>query len=309
MDDVEVARHSRALGIDIAVDLNGYTWGSRLGIFAERCAPVQVAYLGYPGTSGTEYMDYIIADKTVIPVDQQVHYTEKVVYLPDSYQVNDARRRVADRVFGREELGLPASGFVFCCFNNNYKIMPETFDSWMRVLKAVPGSVLWLLEDNATAAHHLRREAGVRGVEGARLVFTGRAPLEEYLAWHRAADLFLDTLPYNAHATASHALWAGLPVLTCTGQAFAGRVGASLLKAVGLPELVTATPAQYEARAVELARNRPQLAELRGQLERNRLSAPLFNAERFARHLEAAYAAMHARCRAGLPPETIDIGA
>ena len=251
--DSEVAALSRDLGIDIAVDLKGFTEEARTGIFSRRAAPIQVNYLGYPGTMAAPYMDYIVADPILIPPESRQHYAEKIVYLPDSYQVNDRKRRISDKEFTRAELGLPPTGFVFCCFNNNFKITPNTFNGWMRILKQVEGSVLWLLEDNETAANNLRREAEARGVEPARLVFARRMPLPEHLARHRAADLFIDTLPYNAHTTASDALWAGLPVLTRIGESFAGRVAASLLNAVGLPELITATQEQYEAMAVALA--------------------------------------------------------
>ena len=290
--DVDIARLSREMGIDIAVDLKGFTTDTRFGIFAHRCAPVQVSYLGYPGTTGARYMDYVIADKVVLPPEAQVHFTEKVVYLPHSYQVNDSRRKISDRIFTREELGLPAAGFVFCCFNNNYKIMPPVFDSWMRILQAVPESVLWLLEDNPAVPGNLRREAKARGVSEERLVFAARMPLDEHLARHRCADLFLDTLPYNAHTTASDALWAGLPVLTCQGTSFAGRVASSLLEAVGLHELVTRDQAGYEALAVSLARDSGRLRDLRERLVAQKLASPLFNARQFAREMEAAYLSM-----------------
>lgn len=307
--DREVARISRELGIDIAVDLKGHTTDARPGIFAERCAPIQVSYLGYPGTMGAGYIDYVIADTTVIPLDRQADFTEKVVYLPHSYQVNDSRRKISGRVFTRQESGLPESGFVFCCFNNSYKILPETFDGWMRILKAVEGSVLWLLEDNPTAANNLRKEAEARGIAGSRLVFANRMPLDEHLARHKLADLFIDTLPCNAHTTASDALWAGLPVLTCTGKSFAGRVAASLLNAMELPELVMHSQAEYEAKAVELATDAGKLREIKLKLEKNRLATPLFDARMFARHIEAAYQAMYARSQSGLPPESIEVAA
>jgi predicted O-linked N-acetylglucosamine transferase (SPINDLY family) len=305
MSDREVARLSRELQIDIAVDLKGFTEDCRPGIFAERAAPVQVNYLGYPGTMGADYFDYIIADRVLIPAASQSHYSERIVFLPDSYQVNDRTRSIADRSFGREELGLPPAGFVFCCFNNNYKITPPTFDAWMRILKRVEASVLWLIEDSPTAAENLRKEAGKRGVRAERLVFARRMGLPEHLARHRSADLFLDTLPYNAHTTASDALWAGLPVLTCAGEAFASRVAASLLSAVGLPGLITNELTEYEALAVELATNSPRLAQIRQKLLANRQTAPLFDTPRFAKHIEAAYSEMHERCLAGLPPDHI----
>ena len=303
--DREVALLSRDLEVDIAVDLKGFTGGSRLGIFALRAAPIQVSYLGYPGTTGAEYIDYLIADRTLIPESSQYGYTEKIVYLPDSYQVNDARRSIADKSFTFEELGLPKTGFVFCCFNNNYKISPATFDGWVRILKQVEGSVLWLLEDNPQAASNLRQAATERGVSADRLIFAKRLPLAEHLARHRSADLFLDTFPCNAHTTASDALWAGLPVLTLSGESFASRVAASLLHAIQLPELITSSQAEYEALAIALALNPEKLGEIRQKLEQNRLTAPLFDTQRFTRNLEEAYRAMYRRYREGLAPEHI----
>jgi protein O-GlcNAc transferase len=303
--DREIAQLSRDMQIDIAVDLKGFTQDSRTGIFSYRVAPVQVNYLGYPGTMGADYIDYIVADETVIPADSRAYYSEKVVYLPGSYQVNDSTRQIPDRNFTRAELGLPEQGFVYCCFNNSYKITPETFDGWMRILKQVPESVLWLLADNATAAQNLQREAQARGVDAQRLVFARRLPLPEHLARHRVADLFIDTLPYNAHTTASDALWAGLPVLTLAGKSFAARVAASLLNALELPELVTTTQDQYESLAVELARAPGRLAELRQRLQERRITSPLFDTTGTARHLENAYQKMYERHLAGLPPEHI----
>ena len=305
--DEAVARMSRDMGIDIAIDLSGYTADGRTGIFAHRAAPIQVNYLGYPGTTGAAYFDYIIADNLIIAPESRRYYTEKVVAMPDSYQVNDRKRVIADTQFSREELGLPDTGFVFCCFNNNFKITPDTFDIWMRVLKAVDGSVLWLFEDNPGAGGHLRAEAQKRGVPAERLVFAHRMPLADHLARHRAADLFIDTLPYNAHTTCSDALWAGLPVLTLMGESFAARVATSLLNAVCLPELVTSTPAQYEALAIELATNPQKLAGIKQKLADNRLVAPLFDTERFARHIEAAYTIMMERHWADMPPDHIEI--
>ena len=252
MSDREIAQLSRNLKIDIAVDLKGFTQNSRAGIFAYRAAPIQVSYLGYPGTMSADYMDYLIADKTLIPQEFQQAYSEKIIYLPNSYQVNDRKRVISDKTFTRAELGLPEQGFVFCSFNNNYKILPATFDCWMRILKAVEGSVLWLYEDNAAAAHHLRQEAEKRGVNPSRLVFAKNRPLAEHLARHRLADLFIDAFPCNAHTTASDALWAGLPVLTLMGNSFASRVAASLLNAIGLPELIATTSQAYEALAIRL---------------------------------------------------------
>jgi predicted O-linked N-acetylglucosamine transferase (SPINDLY family) len=301
--DEQIAQLARDRFIDIAVDLKGFTKDSRTGIFARRAAPLQVNYLGYPGTMAADFIDYLIADRTLIPEASRRHYAEKIVYLPDSYQPNDARRSTSDKEFTREELGLPRDGFVFCCFNNNYKITPGTFESWMNILKRVDGSVLWLFEDNPSAAGNLRREAVARGVGGERLLFGRRISTQDHLARHRAADLFLDTLPYNAHTTASDALWAGLPVLSRVGEAFAARVAASLLTAIGLPELIVASAEEYEELAVELAMAPQRLAGIKLKLAENRVTAPLFDTVRYARSLEAAYVLMYERFHAGLPAE------
>jgi predicted O-linked N-acetylglucosamine transferase (SPINDLY family) len=303
--DREVAKMSRDLKIDIAVDLKGFTQDSRLGLFSERCAPIQVNYLGYPGTIGSTYMDYIIADKILIPQDSQMYYSEKVVYLPHSYQANDSHRKISEKIFSKKELGLPESGFVFCCFNNNYKILPATFESWMRLLTAVGGSVLWLLKDNQTAAKNLREEAKARGVDPDRLVFADRMNLEDHLARHRAADLFIDTFPFNAHTTASDALWAGLPVLTLMGQSFASRVAASLLNALDLPELITDTQEKYESKAIDIAKDPEMLTEIKIKLGRAKKTSPLFNGILFSRHIEAAYVEMHRLHLSGKKPDHI----
>jgi predicted O-linked N-acetylglucosamine transferase (SPINDLY family) len=305
--DQAIAQRSRELGIDIAVDLKGYTGDSRPGIFACRCAPVQVNYLGYPGTMGAPFMDYLIADKVVIPPESQEHYSENIVYLPHSYQVNDGHREIASTVWRKTDLGLPEEGFVFCCFNNSYKITPQTFASWMRILQAVPASVLWLLGDNATAQRNLQQHAQAAGIDPSRLVFAPRMPLAEHLARHRAADLFLDTLPCNAHTTASDALWAGLPVLTQQGQSFAARVAASLLTAVGLPELIVHTAQEYEDTAIALAQDTQRLEHIKQKLAEQRDTAPLFNTKQLARHIEQAYAAMHARAQAGLAAQGFEV--
>jgi predicted O-linked N-acetylglucosamine transferase (SPINDLY family) len=297
----------RELEIDIAVDLHGFTKGGRAGIFSQRPAPVQVNYLGYPGTMGAPYMDYIIGDRWVIPEEHRCWYTEKVVYMPDSYQVNDSRRRIAERTPTRLEAGLPESGFVFCCFNSCYKIAPRLFDIWMRLLQRSDGSVLWLLEDNPTASRNLRREAEQRGISPERLIFARRVKLEDHLARHCLADLFLDTLPCNAHTTASDALWAGLPVLTHVGHTFAGRVGASLLAAVGLPELITRSWEEYEALALKLAADGGRLADIRARLARNRRTQPLFDTDRYRRHIEAAYITMWERAQRGDAPSSFAV--
>jgi predicted O-linked N-acetylglucosamine transferase (SPINDLY family) len=304
--DREIVGLARELDIDIAVDLGGFTSYSRPNVFAGRAAPVQVSYLGYLGTMGAPFMDYLIADRTIVPERERRHYSEKILYLP-SYQANASKRRIADRDFTREELGLPASGFVYCCFNNSYKIMPATFDVWMRILNKVPDSVLFLYSGHAEAERNLRREAQERGVDGARLVFGGRLEMPEYLARYRTADLFLDTLPYNAGTTASDALWAGLPVLTCLGESFSGRVAASVLNAVGMPELVTSTAAQYEQAATDLAADRQRILQIRRKLADNHSSALLFASAQLTRHLESAFAAIHARRHANLPPAHLEV--
>jgi protein O-GlcNAc transferase len=305
LSDPEVAKQIRTAEIDILVDLKGFTQGARTNIFARRPAPIQVNYLGYPGTMGASYIDYIIGDPILIPASQQNSYTEKLVYLPNSYQANDTKRNVSEKMFTREECGLPNGNLVFCCFNSNYKIVPAVFDCWMRILIKVPGSVLWLLEDNATAAINLKREAELRGVSAERLVFAKRMPLPDHLARHRLADLFLDTLPYNAHTTASDALWAGLPVLTQLGETFAGRVAASLLNAIGLPELITKTPEEYERMAIDLAMHTERLATIKHKLAENRLTTPLFDTKRFTQHIEAAYIAMYTGYQTGMAPNHI----
>ncbi|QWD94695.1 tetratricopeptide repeat protein [Polynucleobacter sp. MG-Unter2-18] len=305
--DIEIAQLSRCLNIDIAVDLTGFTQDARTGIFSHRAAPIQVNYLGYPGTMGADYMDYIIADRTLIPLESQSCYSEKVVYLPNSYQVNDRKRLISDRQFTRQDLDLPEKGFVFCCFNNNYKILPATFASWMRILKAVEGSILWLFQDNSWAVENLKKEAEKQGIAADRLVFAERLPLPEHLARHRQADLFLDTFPYNAHTTTSDALWAGLPVLTLIGRSFASRVAASLLKAIGLPELITSTQEEYEALAIELAINPNKLKDIKLKLAKNRLTTPLFDTPLFTKNLEVAYSEMYERYQDDLQPDHITI--
>ncbi len=304
--DADVVALAREMEIDIAVDLTGFTGGCRSEIFAMRAAPVQVLYLGYPSTMGADFYDYVIADKTVIPVESQQYFVEKVAYLPDCYMVNDSKRRISDKKFTRTELGLPETGFVFCCFNNSYKVTPKTFDGWMRILGQVPGSVLWLAENNDISAANLKKEAMARNISADRLVFAKRMEsLADHLARHRLADLFIDTIPFNAHTTASDALWAGLPLLTCLGTTFAGRVAASLLKAIELPELIASTQEEYEAMAVELATDPEKLLAIRQKLERNRLTTPLFNSLQFTRNIENAYIQMYDHCHSGSGPDNI----
>ncbi len=306
--DAETASLLREMEVDIAIDLKGLTREARPGILAFRAVPVQVQYLGYPATMGADYVDYVVADRVVIPEEHRRFFSEAVAYLPGSYQCNDAKRPIAARMPGRSESGLPESGFVFCCFNNSYKILPEIFDIWMRLLRSIEGSVLWLLEDNATAAGNFRREAERRGVDAGRLIFASRVGAAEHLARQRLANLFLDTLPYGAHTTASDALWAGLPVLTSLGSTFAGRVGASLLEAIGMPELITRSLDEYERLALRLARDPAELRAIRTKLAANREGAALFDTLRFTRHLETAFSVMHERQQRGEAPQSFQAG-
>ena len=306
--DLEIAQLSRDMGIDIAVDLNGLTADGRTGIFALRAAPIQVSYIGYIGTSGASYIDYVVADKTLIPPESQKHFAEKIAYLP-SYQVNPSHREVSNKAFTREELGLPSTGLVYCCFNNNFKIMPDTFERWMRILKNVEESVLLLYTRNDFAKANLKQAAANLGVDPERIIFGERLPLAEHLARYRAADLFLDTWPYNAGTTASDALWAGLPVLTCLGESMVSRMAGSILNAMGLPELITHSPDEYEARAVALARDPDLLWQIRRKVLASRSTAPLFDPRSFARYLETAFSGMMDRYWEGLPPENIEIAA
>ncbi len=273
---------------------------------AFRPAPVQVNYLGYPGTMAVDFIDYVIADGVVLPFDQQPFYSERIVQLPDSYQANDFRRAMAAPV-SRSAAGLPERGFVFCCFNNSYKINAELFAVWMRLLAAVDGSVLWLLRANEEAATNLQRAAEAHGIDRKRLIFAPKLPYTDHLARLGCADLVLDTLPYNAHTTASDALWSGVPVLTCMGKSFASRVAASLLQAVGLPELVTDSLKDYEALAQRLAADASFLHAARSRLERDRSSMPLFDTDRFRRHLEAAYSTMWDIHRRGERPRSFRV--
>jgi protein O-GlcNAc transferase len=304
-NDQAVADLIRNLEIDILVDLNGYTYDSRRGIFARRAAPIQVNYLGYAGTMGADYYQYIIADRTVVPQEHFDFYSEKVVWLPDTFLVTDDRAAPSDHTPARGEFGLPEAGFVFCCFNQSIKLSPAIFDVWMRLLRAVEGSVLWLRDNGAAASTNLRNEAVRRGVSDERLVFAPRVPLlADHLARQRQADLFLDTLNYNAHTTASDALFVGVPVVTRIGEAYAARVGASLDRAIGLPELVTESLEDYEALALKIANEPSLLASLKSKLARNRKDFPLFDTARFTRNLEAAYTIMHERYRRGEAPES-----
>lgn len=304
MSDLAVARLARDMGIDIAVDLGGHTALARTGIFAARAAPVQVSYIGYLGTMGADYIDYIIADRTMVPDAMRACFTEKIVYLP-SFQANPLDRPVSEVPVSRADAGLPADGFVFCCFNNNFKILPAAFAAWTRILHAVPNSVLWIYVQGEAAGRNIRAAAVDAGLAPDRIVFAQRVPLPEYLSRLPLADLFLDTSPYNAGTTASDALWMGLPVLTWLGTTFSGRMGASLLTAAGLPETIAATAEDYEALAIALARDPARLAELKQKLGENRTTARLFDTQRFTRSIEEAYTAMIARARMGLQPDHV----
>jgi predicted O-linked N-acetylglucosamine transferase (SPINDLY family) len=303
----DMARRIRELEVDILIDLTGYMTDTRVELLAWRPAPVQVHYFGYPGPMGCDAIDYMLVDPFIVPPAERAHYSEKLVVLPDCYMVSDGKRAVAEPTPDRADCGLPPDGFVFCSFNNNYKITPAVFDIWMRLLHAVPGGVLWLLADNRWAEDNLRREAAARGVDAGRLVFAPRRPPPEHLARIALADLFLDSLPYNAHVTASDALAMGLPVLTCVGRSFAARVAGSLLRNVGLAELVTESLADYEALALTLAREPARLKALRDRLAAARTTASHFDIERMRRPIESAYLTMIERWRQGLPPEAFSV--
>jgi predicted O-linked N-acetylglucosamine transferase (SPINDLY family) len=305
----DAAQRIRDDGIDILVDLVGYTKGARTAIVARRPAPVQVNFLGYIGTMGAPFIDYVIADAVTLPLGEQNFYDERIVQLPGCFMPRDTKRDVSDRMPSRAECGLPDDGFVFCCFNKSYKITPAVFDIWMRLLHAVPGSVLWLYDDNVLARNNLRSEALRRGVSPERLVFAPYQEMPAHLARHRCADLFLDTLLRNAHTTANLALWSGLPLLTCAGEHFNGRAAASLLTALGMPELVTHSLAEYEALALRIATDPERLAGLRRRLAEARTASPLFDVARYTRSLEAAYLRMWETWSAGKPPEPITIPA
>ena len=289
--DREVAALLKRWEVDIAVDLGGHTSGARPWVLAHRPAPVQAKYMGYPGTSGSDFIDYIVADRIVMPPDQDTFFSEKIAALPDTLWVTDSTSAILPPP-SRTEAGLPEMGFVFCCFNHNWKITAPLFDIWMRFLGKVEGSVLWLLQGNEAIRANLRREAEARGIDPMRIIFAGRTTPELHLARQQLADLFLDTLPYNAHTTASDALWVGLPVVTTPGNSFPARVAASILTATGLPELITPDLSAYEALALELASNPERLRAIREKLLQNRRTAPMFDTARFTRNLEAAYRTM-----------------
>jgi protein O-GlcNAc transferase len=305
--DADIVALVAGLDIDIAIDLGGHTKGARTGLFRDGVAPIQVNYLGFPGTMGASFIHYIIADEVTIPPDRRHRYSEKIVSMPDCFQPSDSQRKMSPSRLDRGSFGLPTDGFIYCCFNNSYKLNPHVFEMWMKILGKVEGSCLWLLSDSEQAEANLRREAGDRGIAADRIVFGGNLPLSDYLGRYRCADLFLDTLPFNGGTTANDALWAGLPVLTRPGRAFAGRMAASLLTALDLPELISRTDDEYEATAVRLAQHPGELARVREKLTASGRQGHLFDMPRYTRQLELAYRAMRDRCRAGLPPEHIEV--
>ena len=307
LSDRDVALLAKQDGIDIAVDLMGYTQYSRTGIFSSRAAPVQINYLGFPGTLGADFMDYIIVDENLVPREKQKYYVEKPIYLPHQYMPTDNTRQISSKSITRADEGLPEHGFVFCCFNNNYKISPREFDIWMRLLRSVEDSVLWLRKSNNWSVENFCKEAKIRGIDDSRLVFAEKLPMDEHLARHKLADVFLDTFAFNAHTTATEALWAGLPVVTKLGEGFAARVSGSLLAAVGLPELITNNESEYKKLALELATNPEKLSSLKHQLAINRSSKPLFNTELYTKHLEDGYQRAYQQYFEGNRPKVIHV--
>ena len=308
MSDSQIAQLSRELEVDIAIDLAGLTQDSRTGIFSYRAAPIQVNWLGYPGTIGASFIDYIIADKIIIPESHQAFYTEKIAYLPNTYMVDDSKRVASSRIFTREECGLPENAFVFCCFNNDYKFNPQLVDCWSRILKRVENSVLWISENNMYFKTNIRMEFQNRGVNPDRIIFAQRLEsMADHLARYSLADLFLDTYPYNAHTTAVDSLKAGVPVITLMGQSFASRVAASLLSAIELPELITNTQDEYEALAAELATSQNKLIDIKIKLIYGRFTTPLFDTLLFTQHLESAYVQMMERYWNNFPSDHIHV--
>ena len=306
-NDKEIAKISRDHKIDIAVDLMGFTEKNRFGIFVEKCAPIQVNYLGYPGTIGSNHINYIIADKKLISDDSKKYFSEKIIYLPDTYQANDSKKKISNKVFTREEFNLPKSSFVYCCFNKTQKITPHVFDIWMKILNKVENSVLWLLEENNESNENLKKEAFKRNVDPNRIIFARKTLLSEHLARHKLANLFLDTFIVGAHTTCSDSLWSGLPVITKTGSSFASNVSASLLSAVGLNELITSNESEYETLAVNLAKNTEKLNKIQNKLLENKLIKPLFNTKLFTKNIEAAYKEIYKKYVNNLPDENIEL--
>ena len=307
LSDKNIAEVIHGYEIDIAIDLHGYMEGARCGVLAFRPAPIQINYFGYPGTLGADFIDYIVGDEVVIPESQKQNYSENIIYLPNCYMPQDNTRLVSNKLTSRLDCGLPISGFIFCCFNSSHKITPQEFDIWMRLLNKVKGSALWLLKSNKWAIMNLRREATSRGIDPNRLVFADRLPVDEHLGRLKFADLFLDTFNFNAHTSASDALWAGVPVVTKIGDGFAARVAGSLLAAVELPELITTSEEEYEALALSLATNSNKLSRIKKKLAENKTSTPLFDTVTYTKNLEKAYIKSYDRYAGGLPPSEFKV--
>ena len=305
--DKEISELSKELNIDIAIDLMCYTTNARIGIFSERCAPIQINYLGYPGTSGADFIDYIIADKILIPKENQQFYSEKIIYLPNTYQVRDPTQRISNKIYKRKDFGLPEKNFVFCCFNQNYKITPDVYDIWMRLLKKIDGSVLWLLKNSNEGANNLKKESQKRGVDPNRIIFAEKLSQPDHLARHKLADLFIDTFPYSAHTTCSDALWSGLPIITRMGESFASRVGGSILSAIGLKELITKTEKEYEDLAINLASNSKVLKNIKKKLIKNKTNKPLFDTKLYTSNIESAYIKVYENYHLKLNKKNIEI--
>jgi predicted O-linked N-acetylglucosamine transferase (SPINDLY family) len=308
ISDQEIAKYARDLEIDVAIDLSGHTKDSKTGIFSYRAAPIQINYLGYPGTLGADYFDYIIADEIIIPESSHEYYSEKIAYLPHTYMVDDRNRIPSTRIFSKTECEIPENTFVYCCFNNGNKLNVEVLNSWSNILLAVPNSVLWVSENNKTFQSNLLKEFKRFGIDSHRIIFAKRVQdMNDHLARYKLADVFLDTFPYNAHTTAMDSLKAGVPVITLISQSFAGRVAASLLTAIGLPSLITETQSQYESLAIELAQNADKLAAIKAQLASNYLTMPLFNTPLFTRHIEKAFSMMMDRYWSNLSPDNLRV--
>ena len=278
-----------------------------MGIFSERCAPIQINYLGYPGTSGADFIDYIFADKILIPKENQKYYSEKIIYLPNTWLPRDYTQKISDKIFTRKELNLPKEGFIFCSFNQSYKITPGVFDIWMRLLKKIKGSVLWLLEDNQTANLNLKKEASKRGIDSNRIIFGKKMPPEEHFARLKIADLWIDVFPYTAQSSCADALWSGLPVLTRKGKSFTSRGASSILNAIGLNELITDTEKKYEEMATRLAQNPKFFKEIKNKLKKNRLTKPLFDTKLYAKNIESAYTKIYERYYSNLSTKNFEI--
>ena len=305
--DIEIVDLSRNLGIDIAVDLNGFTKNCRPNIFAYRCAPLQINYLAYPATMGCSYIDYIIADKILIPEDHQKYFTEKIIYLPKSYQVSDQKRSISKKIIYKKDFNLPEDKFIFCSFNNVTKINPEIFDIWMKILKKNQESILWLLSDNKNVIYNLKLEAEKRGINKDRLIFCNKLTNEDHLARYKLADLFLDTIPYNAHVTANDALWCGVPVLTLIGASFASRVGASILNALNMKELIAHSKTEFEDIASSIYNDPKKFKSIKQKLLNNKINTTFFNTKLYTKNLELAYLDIYKKNKKNLKPENIYI--